>query len=134
MRFALPLNTPPQAMRLGMTATVALRIEEKAAPMVVPLTALTESDGGTVAFVVDAVNKVVRKTTVIVGGVGEDGVQIAGGLQAGDMVVSAGVQFLRDGMRVRLPGERAQARGTLRTQDGKYVWSRHSGSGASHVR
>jgi hypothetical protein len=30
-------------------------------------------------------------------------------LQIGDMVVSAGVQFLRDGMRVRLPGERAQA-------------------------
>ena len=24
------------------------------------------------------------------------------------MVVTAGVQFLRDGMRVRLPGERAQ--------------------------
>ena len=50
-------------MRLGMTATVALTIEERAAPMVVPLTALTESDGGTVAFVVDAANKVVRKTS-----------------------------------------------------------------------
>jgi multidrug efflux pump subunit AcrA (membrane-fusion protein) len=96
-------------MRLGMTATVALTIDEKAAPMVVPLTALTESDGGTVVFVVDALNNVVRKTTVDVGGVGENGVQIAGGLQVGDMVVSAGVQFLRDGMRVRLPGERAQA-------------------------
>jgi multidrug efflux system membrane fusion protein len=102
------MEQPPHAMRLGMTATVVLAIEEKAAPMVVPLTALTESNGGTVAFVVDAVNKVVRKTTVEIGGVGEHGVQIVRGLQIGDMVVSAGVQFLRDGMRVRLPGERAQ--------------------------
>jgi membrane fusion protein, multidrug efflux system len=106
----IAVERPPQAMRLGMTATVALiTLEEKAAPVVVPLTALTEGDGGTVAFVVDAVNKVVRKTTVDVGGVGEHGVQIVRGLQVGDMVVSAGVQFLRDGMRVRLPGERAQA-------------------------
>jgi multidrug efflux pump subunit AcrA (membrane-fusion protein) len=94
-------------MRLGMTATVALTLEEKAGPVVVPLTALTEGDGATVAFVVDAANKVVRKTTVDVGGVGDYGVQIVRGLQIGDMVVSAGVQFLRDGMRVRLPGERA---------------------------
>jgi multidrug efflux system membrane fusion protein len=106
----IAVKQPPQAMRLGMTATVALTLEENVAPVVVPLTALTESDGGTVAFVVDAVNKVVRKTRVDVGGVGEHGVQIVRGLQIGDIVVSAGVQFLRDGMRVRLPGERAQAR------------------------
>jgi RND family efflux transporter MFP subunit len=105
----IAVERAPQAMRLGMTATVALTIEENSSPMVVPLTALTESDGATVAFVVDAVNKVVRKTAVAVVGVANDGVQIAGGLQIGDMVVSAGVQFLRDGMRVRLPGERAQA-------------------------
>jgi hypothetical protein len=33
-------------------------------------------------------------------------VRVAGGLKSGDLVVTAGVQFLRDGMRVRLPGER----------------------------
>jgi membrane fusion protein, multidrug efflux system len=105
----ISVERPPQAMRLGMTATVALTLEENIAPVLVPLTALTESDGGTVAFVVDAVSKVVRKTAVDVGGVGENSVQIVRGLQIGDMVVSAGVQFLRDGMRVRLTGEHAQA-------------------------
>ena len=106
----IAVEEPPQTMRLGMTASVALTIDENAAPLVVPLTAVTESDGGgTVAFVVDAASKVVRKTAVSVGGVAEGGVQIAGGLQAGDMVVTAGVQFLRDGMRIRLPSERAQA-------------------------
>ena len=85
---------------------MSLSVEDEAAPVVVPLTALTESDGGTVVFVVDAANKVVRKTAVGVGDIADVGVRIASGLQAGDMVVTAGVQFLRDGMRVRLPGER----------------------------
>lgn len=106
----IAVESAPQTMRLGMTASVALTIDESTTPMVVPLTALTETDGATVVFVVDAVSKVVRKTVVTVGGVAENGAQIAGGLQVGDMVVTAGVQFLRDGMRIRLPGERAHAR------------------------
>jgi membrane fusion protein, multidrug efflux system len=102
----IAVNAPPETMRLGMTASVSLNVEDEAAPMIVPLTALTESDGGTVVFVVDAANKVVRKTAVGVGDIADAGVRVASGLQAGDMVVTAGVQFLRDGMRVRLPGER----------------------------
>jgi RND family efflux transporter MFP subunit len=102
-------NAPPQGMRLGMTATVAIRIEQEAAAMVVPLTALTEADGTHVVFVVDAGTKTVRRTPVVVAATTDDGVRIASGLNAGDLVVTAGVQFLRDGMRVRLPGERPQA-------------------------
>jgi membrane fusion protein, multidrug efflux system len=56
-------------------------------------------------FVIDRANKVVRKTPVTLGAVTDNGVGIKGGLQAGDMVVSAGVQFLRDGMHVQPPGE-----------------------------
>jgi RND family efflux transporter MFP subunit len=105
----IAVDAPPQSMRLGMTASVALAIDDGAAPMVVPLTALTDSDGGPVAFVVDQASKIVRRTAVTVAGIAEDGARIAAGLQAGDMVVTAGVQFLRDGMHVRLQGERAQA-------------------------
>jgi RND family efflux transporter MFP subunit len=101
---------PPQTMRLGMTATVAIRIDEEAAAMVVPLAALAEADGSPVVFVVDTEKKTVRRTPVTVAATVDDGVRIAGGLQAGDMVVTAGVQFLRDGMRIRLPGERPQPR------------------------
>jgi RND family efflux transporter MFP subunit len=126
----IAVEQPPQAMRLGMTAMIALTIEEKAAPMVVPLTALTQSNGGTAAFVVDAVNKVVRKTAVDVGGVSEHGVEIVAGLQAGDMVVSAGVQFLRDGTRVRLPGEQIGAVSKVESTSGHGS----ADSGASHVR
>jgi membrane fusion protein, multidrug efflux system len=106
----IAVDSLPLIMRLGMTASVALTISEDAAPMVVPLTALTESEGGPVAFVVDQANKIVRKTVVTIAGVAEDGVRIVSGLQVGDMIVTAGVQFLRDGMQIKLAGDRAQAR------------------------
>jgi membrane fusion protein, multidrug efflux system len=106
----IAVNGAPQIMRLGMTASIALRIDDEAAGLVVPLAALTESDGSSVVFVVDPTAKAVRKTPVTLGGTADDGVRIATGLRAGDLVVIAGVQFLRDGMRVRFPGERHEAR------------------------
>jgi RND family efflux transporter MFP subunit len=104
----IAIDTPPPAMRLGMTALVALTIEDDAAPMIVPLTALTEEGGTPIAFVVDTASKAVRKTAVSVAGIAEDGARIASGLHPGDLIVTAGVQFLQDGMRIRLPGERVQ--------------------------
>ena len=104
----IAIDTPPQTMRLGMTALIALTIQDETAPMVVPLTALTEEGGTPIAFVVDTASKAVRKTPVSVAGIAEDGARIASGLQPGDLIVTAGVQFLQDGMRIRLPGERAQ--------------------------
>jgi membrane fusion protein, multidrug efflux system len=102
----ISVGAPPQAMRLGMTATVALRIEQESMPVVVPLTALTESTSNPAVFVVDQANKVVRRTSVALSGTADDGVHVASGLSAGDMVVTAGAQFLRDGMRIRLMDER----------------------------
>ena len=107
----IAVAAPPEAMRLGMTATVALRLEHETAPMLVPLTALTESSNNAAVFVVDPSHKVVRRTIVALAGPSEDGVRIASGLNAGDMVVTAGVQFLRDGMRVRLLEQRSRAAG-----------------------
>jgi RND family efflux transporter MFP subunit len=105
----ISMSDAPVVMRLGMTASVALRIDDEVPGMVVPLAAMTESDGSPVVFVVDPTNETVRKTKVTVGGTVEDSVRIASGLHAGDLVVTAGVQFLRDGMSVRLPNERQQA-------------------------
>src|SRR5215510_9030019 len=53
----ISVAAPPQAMRLGMTATVALRIEQESIPVVVPITALTESTTNPAVFVVDQANK-----------------------------------------------------------------------------
>jgi RND family efflux transporter MFP subunit len=101
----------PQVMRLGMTASVTLHIDDESAVMVVPLTALTEGEGGPVVFVVDPASKAVRKISVTVAGLANDAVRIARGPHPGDLVVIGGVQFLRDGMRVRLADERQSVRG-----------------------
>ena len=113
IRISIP--QPPPIMRLGMTATVTLRIDDEAAALVVPVAALTESDGSSVVFVVEPANKTVRKTPITVAGTAEDGVRITSGLNPGDLVVIAGAQFLRDGMRVRLPNERRQTRSDSQT-------------------
>jgi len=104
------VSEAPPNLRLGMTASVALRIDDQAPGIVVPVAAMTESDGGSVVFIVDPKSKTVRKAKVTVAGTAENGVRIAEGLHTGDLVVTAGVQFLRDGMPVRLPTERQQAR------------------------
>lgn len=106
----IAVSGAPQTMRLGMTASVALRIDDEAAGVVVPLASLTESEESPVVFVVNPANEAVRRTPVSMGAIAEGGVRITKGLQAGDVVVTAGVQFLRDGMRVRLPDERQPAR------------------------
>jgi RND family efflux transporter MFP subunit len=99
-------SRPPPGMRLGMTATVAIWINGEGAGLLVPLAAVTEHEGKTVLFVVDSEKKTVRRTAISIAGTTDDAVRVAGGLKSGDLVVTAGVQFLRDGMRVRLPGER----------------------------
>ena len=96
----IAIGAPPPTMRL----------DDESASMVVPIAAVTESQGTPVVFVVDPENKRVRKTPVTLGGTTEDGIRINGGLQAGEMVVSAGVQFLHDGMPVRLPIEHQLSR------------------------
>src|SRR5215831_9425318 len=106
----IAVSEAPPIMRLGMTASVALRVDDEAAAVVVPVAALTESEGSPVVFVVEPTNKTVRKTPVTAAGMAEDGVRITSGLNPGDLVVIAGTQFLRDGMRVRLAHERRQAR------------------------
>jgi hypothetical protein len=70
--------SPPESMRLGMTSTVAVRIDEGAAGMLVPLTALAEVDGAPVVFVVDAGSKTVRRTRITVAGTADEGVRVAG--------------------------------------------------------
>src|SRR5215470_3520465 len=100
----------PQIMRLGMTASVVLRIDDDASGIVVPVAAVTESDGSPVVFTVDPATETVHKRKVVVGGTAENGVRIADGVHTGDLVVTAGVQFLRDGMTVRLSNDHQQAR------------------------
>ena len=79
------VNAPPQAMRLGMTASVTIGVDDKASELSVPLSALSEIDGNPVVFVVDRASSIVRRRPVSVDGVAADGARIAAGCVAGDV-------------------------------------------------
>jgi len=111
------VHEPPAAMRLGMTATVSIKVEDASASVVVPLTAVTEAGGETAVFVVEPGSRIVRRKPVTLAATAPEGVRIAGGLQPGEIVVTAGVQFLRDGMKVRLPADVEQRAAANKTGD-----------------
>jgi len=99
----IQINDPPAAMRLGMTATAELKLSSGKPYLALPLPSLTEIDGRNAVFVADRATQKVTPRFVEIDGVGETSVKIVSGLEAGDVVVTGGVQFLRDGMQVRLP-------------------------------
>jgi membrane fusion protein, multidrug efflux system len=96
---------PVPEMRIGMTAPVAFRVHEETSALILPLTAFTQENARTIAFVADRDTQTVARREVETAGVTEAGVRVKSGLVPGDILVTGGVQFLQDGMRVRLPKE-----------------------------
>jgi len=96
---------PMTEMRLGMTTSVSFNLPQEVPAPIVPLAALTERDGKTMAYVVDRDSQTVAHREVVTDGVSEAGVRIKSGLTPGEIVVTGGVQFLEDGMKVRLAKE-----------------------------
>ncbi len=90
-------------MRIGMTTSVTFRVPQDNPSVTVPLTAFTEQNGKTIAFVADKDLQTVARREVEIEGVTETGAKVKSGLRPGDIVVTGGVQFLQDGMKVRLP-------------------------------
>ncbi len=89
---------PPPTIELGMTARVILGTGT-AAPIVVPLTAIVDSGTGPEVWVVQDGKAVPR--AVAVQGFREDGGIVAGGLQAGEMVILSGQRRLSAGQAVQ---------------------------------
>jgi RND family efflux transporter MFP subunit len=97
------LADPPGEMRLG--STVTGRMEMGAAPGIeVPASALTRAEGQPAVWVVDPATETVALRNIEVLRHDPVSVVVAQGLQSGDIVVTAGVQALRPGQKVRLLG------------------------------
>jgi multidrug efflux pump subunit AcrA (membrane-fusion protein) len=90
-------------MQLG--STVSGSIELAAPPgLELPASALTEANGQPAVWVVDPQSKTVSLREVDVPRYDPGSVVISKGLENGEVVVTAGVQVLRPGQRVRLLG------------------------------
>jgi RND family efflux transporter MFP subunit len=111
------VHEPPASLRLGMTATASITVKAAAPAVVVPITAVTDSGGNTVVFTVEPASRVVRKKPVTLAAAAPEGVRVAAGLAPGEIVVTAGVQFLRDGMKVRLPADVEQRAANSRSAE-----------------
>jgi membrane fusion protein, multidrug efflux system len=97
------LNDPPPAMRLG--ATVTGRMEVDSVPVIeIPATALTKANSQPAVWIVDPANRTVSIRNVDVLRYDPARVAVSGGLTTGDVIVTAGVQALHPGQKVRLLG------------------------------
>ena len=97
------LNDPPPAMRLG--ATVTGRMEGDSVPIIdIPATALTKVNSQPAVWIVDPSSKTVSIRNVDVLRFDPARVAVSGGLTTGEVVVTAGVQALHPGQKVRLLG------------------------------
>jgi RND family efflux transporter MFP subunit len=97
------LTDPPQAMRLG--ATVTGRMQLDTSPTIeVPASAMTEFDRRPAVWVVDPSALTVSLRNIDVLRHSPATVAISNGLEPGEIVVTAGVQALHPGQKVRLLG------------------------------
>jgi RND family efflux transporter MFP subunit len=94
---------PPEAMRLG--STVIGRLKLTAPPGVtVPAGALTQANGRAAVWVMDPGSQTVSLRNVDVLRYDPAAVIISQGLETGEIVITAGVQTLRPGQKVRVLG------------------------------
>lgn len=93
----------PESVRLGMTATVTMPVRNGSSAVMVPLSAIYQNGEQPCVWVVK--NDSVVLCPVQLGPLGNGSVQVVGGLQYGDRVVTAGVHKLREGLKVKVGGE-----------------------------
>ena len=100
------LVAPPPTIRTGMTAeaSILLARQNEEAGYLVPLSAVAAGDATNegFVFVYDRETSTVKRTLVKAGTALEGNVLAVTGINAGDILASAGVNFLIDGQRVEL--------------------------------
>ncbi|MEZ2128465.1 MULTISPECIES: efflux RND transporter periplasmic adaptor subunit [unclassified Sinorhizobium] len=106
VRVSLP-NDP--RILLGMTATIEAKVEDEKDLISIPLSALAEKEGRQIVWVVDREAGTVHARDIKVADFTDGGVRVTDGLQAGDVVVAAGTQFMTENLKVKLPGAGAQS-------------------------
>ncbi|MGH7060226.1 MAG: efflux RND transporter periplasmic adaptor subunit, partial [Stellaceae bacterium] len=102
-RVRVGLDDPPAAMRLGSTVTGSMT-QEGAAAIAIPASALTRAENRPAVWIVDPKAETVSLRPIDIATYDLAQVIVAQGLEPGDVVVTAGVQALRPGEKVRLLG------------------------------
>jgi RND family efflux transporter MFP subunit len=97
------LTAPPEAMRLGATINGQVELDTLAA-IEIPASALTKANRQPAVWIVDPTDLSVSLRNVEVARFDPASVLISEGLDAGDVIVTAGVHALHPGQKVRILG------------------------------
>ena len=103
------LNEANDDVRQGMAAEVTMTFgnEGNRDQIFVKPKAVVEDQEGRFVYIAEASDgdlATVKRREVRTGSLTEEGIEILEGLQDGDMIITAGLRFLNDGLQVRLPG------------------------------
>ena len=99
-RVRVRLNNPPATMRLGSTVTGRIKLAATTS-IEIPPSAVVRSDGKAAVWVFDPKAGTVAARAIQIRSSDPNRVDVASGLEPGDVVVVAGVQALRPGQKVR---------------------------------
>ncbi|MDR9811609.1 efflux RND transporter periplasmic adaptor subunit [Rhizobium hidalgonense] len=114
--FAVRVSLPndPQVL-LGMTATIEADVSNGNSYVSIPLSALAEKDGKQMVWTVDRDTATVHGRDIKVADFTGDGVHVTDGLDIGDLVVSAGTQFMSENLKVKVPDQQSALADTDQT-------------------
>ncbi|MGO8095871.1 efflux RND transporter periplasmic adaptor subunit [Rhizobium leguminosarum] len=114
--FAVRVSLPndPQVL-LGMTATIEADVSNGNSYVSIPLSALAEKDGKQMVWTVDRDTATVHGRDIEVADFTGDGVHVTEGLDTGDLVVSAGTQFMSENLKVKVPDQQSALAATDQT-------------------
>lgn len=103
-RLRITLDAPPPTFRIGTTVVASPRRDERSL-VDLPRSALLRANGDTFVWVVDEKAMTVSRVRVEVGEAAGDTVPVIQGIDAGTRVVTAGVNSLSDGQKIKLDPE-----------------------------
>jgi RND family efflux transporter MFP subunit len=107
VRVKVGIPQTPPAMTLGAVVTGSGNLKSSKA-VILPWGALFEIDGKPAVWIVDPRTNTVSLRPIVVDAYLKDRIIVASGLNSGDVVVTAGVQYLRPQQKVALANEPAR--------------------------
>lgn len=100
------LQSPDERILPGMAAEVEIPMEKDTLARIrVPFRSVGEDGGGRFVYCLERLSgdmALVKRREVVVGGIATEGLEVKAGLEAGDLVVTAGIAHIGDGLKVRL--------------------------------
>lgn len=101
----ISLDPTDRVLSSGLVASLVIhaRPENPEAALAIPAGAIVEGFGQEAqVFVVDEASRQAARRRIVVAGIDDAGVRVASGLRQGEMVVTAGAAYLREGDRVAI--------------------------------